>query len=212
MLKPTRVAGRLTKTALMILVAFASLVAAVPPKVSLTRESREALARVTADGLRGHVSFLASDALEGRRAGARGADLAAEYIAAQFRRAGLEPAGADGSYFQTATFTSRGAPATEITSRNVAAILRGSDPKLRDTYVILSAHYDHLGIRENVEGDKLFNGANDNASGTAGLVEVASALSTLKRRPRRSILFVAFTGEEFGLRGSRFYAEHPLVP
>ncbi|HEV2704342.1 MAG TPA: M28 family peptidase [Pyrinomonadaceae bacterium] len=208
----TRFARRRWQTALALVVVFASVVAAVPPKVELKRETREALARITADALRAHVSFLASDALEGRRAGARGSDVAAEYIAAQFRRAGLEPAGENGSYFQLATYTSRAAPNTEIKSRNVVGLLRGSDPKLRDTYVVLSAHYDHLGIRENLEGDQIFNGANDDASGTAAVVEVAAALSTLKRRPRRSVLFVAFTGEEHGLRGSRFYAEHPLVP
>jgi hypothetical protein len=212
MLRDTRLARSRWQTALALVVACASVVAVVPPKVELTRATREALARITDEGLRAHVSFLASDALEGRRAGARGAEVAAEYIAAQFRRAGLEPAGENGSYFQLATFTSRSAPTTEIKSRNVVGLLRGSDPKLRETYVVLSAHYDHIGVRENQEGDQIFNGANDDASGTAAVVEVASALSTMKRRPRRSILFVAFTGEEFGLRGSRFYVEHPLVP
>ncbi|HEX5705729.1 MAG TPA: M20/M25/M40 family metallo-hydrolase [Pyrinomonadaceae bacterium] len=176
-------------------------------------EVRAAVARVSADSLRGHVSFLASDALEGRNAPSRGLDVAAEYVAAQFRRAGLEPAGEAGSYFQTATLTSRREPGVTYQSRNVAAVLRGSDPALRDTYVIVSAHYDHVGVRETAEGeDKIFNGANDNASGTAAVMEIAATLASLKRRPRRSILFVAFTAEEKGLLGSRYYGQHPLVP
>lgn len=182
-------------------------------KALLRAEARAAAARVSAASLRGHVSFLASDMLEGRDTPSRGLDMAAEYLVAQFRRAGLEPAGEDGGYFQTTTHTSRRNPGQTYQSRNVAALLRGSDPALRDTYVIVSAHYDHVGAREDVEGaDKIFNGANDDASGTAAVVEIASALAAMKRRPRRSLLFVAFTAEEKGLLGSRFYSQHPLVP
>ena len=356
---------------------------------------RAALEGVTAESMRGHLSFLASDALEGRRTPSRGLDIAAEYIAAQFRRAGLEPAGGDG-YFQTAewrlsardaaafrlsfgggasaapairaeqlgvgfsiaglnfwepqgelslsgarllkldyaapnasltreqvegrvvvtelpafprgdqaraiqllreenAFLTRlralGAPLvlaferrserarggraprvidperaggarnlpeglddaqaaplvfvhgaeaarffdslpagasdatadvrvpapveTPVKVRNVAAVLRGSDPALRDTYVIVSAHYDHIGVREGCDAsreDCINNGANDNGSGTVGVVELASALSKLQQRPKRSILFLAFFGEELGLVGSRFYGRRPLVP
>ena len=186
---------------------------------------RSALAQVTAEGLKGHLSFLASDALEGRRTPSRGLDIAAEYIAAQFRRAGLEPAGDDG-YFQTAKWadvaaTSRRARARltpeagELKVRNVAGILRGSDPTLKDTYVIVSAHYDHIGVRENCDAAKedcINNGANDDGSGTVGVIELASALSKLSPRPRRSILFLTFFGEELGLVGSRYYGQHPVVP
>ena len=99
--------------------------------------------------------------------------------------------------------------------RNVAGILRGSDPTLKGTYVIVSAHYDHLGVRENCDRAKedcVYNGANDDGSGTVGVVELASALSKLKPRPKRSILFMTFFGEELGLVGSRYYGRHPLVP
>ena len=278
------------------------------------------LARISADSLRGHLSFLASDLLEGRGTPSRGLDLAAEYIAAQFRRANLEPAGDDG-YFQTATvsvreqnpegfemtatgggktihvdpretsilqpvildnvparaatggmvsgekqvvvvtdprsriFVSGGpglalyagrvapqvadpevarqnagrntvnspelleilknadahmtvhvAPPIEraVKVRNVAGILRGSDPALRDTFVLLTAHYDHLGVG--------FDGANDDGSGTVSVVEIASALAAMHPHPKRSILFMTFFGEERGLLGSRYYGRHPLVP
>ncbi len=275
------------------------------------------LSHITAESLRGHLSFIASDALEGRATPSRGLDLAAEYIAAQFRRAGLEPAGDDG-YFQTATvnvreqnpegfemtvtgggktihvdpgqtsivtdrplkfddvpvttsgqdaagkvviLSSRGpipqgarlvlyfgrggaqvsmpdgprsrfsrdtvlspelmeflktAPNARMTLhvsatterpakvRNVAGILRGSDPSLRDTFVLLTAHYDHLGVG--------FDGANDDGSGTVSVVEIASALASMNPHPKRSIVFMTFFGEERGLLGSRYYGRHPLVP
>ncbi len=327
-----------------------------------------ALARIQADSLRGHLSFLASDLLEGRDTPSRGLEIAAHYIAAQFRRAGLEPAGDDG-YFQTATFDMRepdlegfelsfsggdvsvrvapdqaslfntsggelagaialrirpelgsplggvtreqaqgkvllvdfgppsetrplirsvlsvtgaasrlqpalvilldrgwglarlmprarlidreGPPPPQtastvvvrdpavaklldslpaegasltvsarwkapvprpVTLRNVAGLVRGSDAALKETAVVLSAHYDHTGMLASGEGDRIFNGANDNASGAATVVELASAIASLEHKPRRSVLFLAFFGEERGLLGSRFYVRHPLVP
>ena len=305
---------------------------------------------VTADALRGHVSFLASDALEGRNSPSQGLDVAAEYIASRFRAAGLKPMGDDG-YFQTADWTRsqaspegfamtlesggrryevpysqvtmEAAPATQLDQvgmvrlsleeaaktkdealrgkallinlpaidrtvmqrysslrrrllklapaaviliaegtvpasgppsrgggalrsladtpliplvvvrkpelatlqdvkltlklsaaietpakmRNVAGMIEGSD--LKDEVLIVSAHYDHLGLATSGK-DTVYNGANDNASGTAGMLEVASALA--KRRPRRSVLFLAFFAEEKGLLGAGHYTRHPLVP
>jgi hypothetical protein len=324
---------------------------------------------LTANSLIADVSFLASDALEGRDTPSKGLDIAAEYIAAQFRRAGLEPAGDDG-YFQTAPFASvtpnaegleftlevsgqilhasreslavqvgaeadlsqagafkmlstdtaardgltpgqlkgkvllleipaspaqptaggrggaavggamlqaaaraeaalvvavRMAPRTQITSqtpqlrdlssavqpvisvtddliqaavaaiktgpiegnvsahvaapavvpvklRNVVGVLRGSDPVLRDTGVALTGHYDHLGIRGTGPGDHIFNGANDDASGTSSVIEIANALSGLPTRPRRSLIFIALFGEERGDLGSHYYVQHPVFP
>ena len=97
-------------------------------------------------------------------------------------------------------------------SPNVAAVLRGSDPKLRDEYVVLSAHLDHVGVDPTGEGkDTIFNGAYDNASGIAVLLEVANAFTRLPA-PRRSILFLAVTGEEEGLNGSDYFARNPTVP
>ena len=302
----------------------------------LTPEQRAVMNHISADSLRGNLSFLASDLLEGRATPSRGLDLAAEYVAAQFRRAGLEPAGDDG-YFQTATVTMRepnregfvmtvtaggrtmtiaaedayipsvtplnmddaelvvadgsqaltaaavtgkavlvtgrlvrfpqgarpslvlslgdfptgsqvaspeaapqmittgviakpavadfvrGVAEARITIhtaaasekavkvRNVAAILRGSDPQLRDTYVMLSSHYDHLGMAASGD-DRIYNGANDDGSGSSSVMEVASALAALPVHPKRSVLFILFFGEERGLWGSHFYAAHPIVP
>lgn len=316
--------------------------------------------RITANNLKADLSFLASDALEGRGTPSPGLDVAAEYIASQFRRAGLEPAGDDG-YFQTARYANvvpnldglefaievggtataahkdtmfpqqpaavdlkhtamvkvsggdmaainaltteqvrgkvlvldfpegtsafavlrqlpaltgrlqpalvvllrtsgtssmtprlreenaSGAPVVPVLTvwdeavrkvfaakalpddaaisahmaapnsvpvklHNVAGVLRGSDPQLRDTYVMLTAHYDHLGVRGTGEGDHIYNGANDDGSGTVSVIEVANALAAQSVRPKRSIVFVTFFGEELGLVGSRYYGAHPIFP
>jgi len=300
----------------------------------LTPQMQSTMDRISAQSLRGHLSFIASDLLEGRATPSRGLDLAAEYIAAQFRRAGLEPVGDDG-FFQTATLIQRepnwegfemtvtsgdktiridrseaylipesalnlhevpivmadqntpadqtqgkvvfllkprgpgnfGQPALILAAsaniptgpqvrdpeagagrgpmnmvnkpelaaflndhpdarlsvhmaasidhpvkvHNVAGLLRGSDPKLSDTYVLLTAHYDHLGTRTTGD-DKIFNGANDDGSGTVSVVEIAGAIAALNPHPKRSILFMTFFGEERGLVGSRYYGRHPLLP
>lgn len=94
---------------------------------------------------------------------------------------------------------------------NVAGLLRGSDANLNKTYVLLTAHYDHIGTRPGGV-DTVFNGANDDGSGTVSVVEIASALAAAPVRPARSILFMTFYGEELGLVGSRYYGQHPLVP
>jgi hypothetical protein len=355
------------KKLVLLLALFGASVSAA----TLTPDQDATLARISANSLRGHLSFIASDLLEGRGTPSRGQDLAAEYLAAQYRRAGLEPMG-DDDYFQTAlwshtlpdlagfAFTLRAGarelvltpkqvsfkpgvavsaakaavikadwsnlaplealgaavagkvvlveapvvkpktreeymamladknavlariaklqplivlsldrvrpagdgggsgeltdpaqPATpahpfltihgeqavalfdalpagagaatldlhlgaaivkQVKLRNVAALLRGSDPLLKDSYVILSAHYDHLGMRPDMDGDNIFNGANDDGSGTVSVIEVASAMASMKQRPKRSILFLNVFGEELGMLGSAYYGRHPLVP
>ena len=101
---------------------------------------------------------------------------------------------------------------TVLESQNVAGILRGSDPARRNEFVVLSAHLDHLGVGEPVHGDAIYNGAMDNASGVAAMLEVAARLRAAGERPARSLLFVAVTGEEKGELGSRYFAAHPTVP
>lgn len=100
----------------------------------------------------------------------------------------------------------------EVESDNVIAMLEGSDPKLKDEHIIYTAHWDHLGRDSNLEGDQIYNGALDNASGTSALLEIAEAFSKLKERPKRSILFLAVTAEEKGLLGAKYYAHNPLYP
>lgn len=187
---------------------------------ALPEEQAHWLSTISANTLRGNLSFLASDALEGRGTPSRGLDIAAEYIAAQFRAAGLEPLGDDG-YFQTADWREI-APKREIAKyadapqplkvRNVVGLLRGSDPELSKTYVLVTAHYDHLGVREGNGDDAIYNGANDDGSGTVSVIELARAFAARKERPKRSIVFMTVFGEEHGLVGSRYYGAHPLVP
>ena len=95
---------------------------------------------------------------------------------------------------------------------NILGMIKGSDEELNDTYIILSAHYDHLGIGVPVDGDSIYNGVFDNAAGVAALLEIASVISSMEKKPRRSIIFALFTGEEKGLLGSRYYIDHSPVP
>lgn len=99
-----------------------------------------------------------------------------------------------------------------VDSRNVVAMLEGSDPALKNEYVIYTAHWDHFGIGEKVKGDSIYNGALDNATGTAGLLAMAKAFAAAKTAPKRSILFLSVTSEEQGLLGSQYYGMMPLYP
>jgi Zn-dependent M28 family amino/carboxypeptidase len=100
----------------------------------------------------------------------------------------------------------------EIQTRNVVARIEGSDPQLKNETVIFSAHWDHLGVGEPVNGDKIYNGAADNATGCAMIIEMARAWAMLPEKPKRSAIFLAVTAEEAGLRGSEYYGQHPVVP
>ena len=188
--------------------AFAVVIAVYAASPKPAPQETSMVRRIQADALRGHVQFLSSDLLEGRDTPSRGLDIAGEYAAANFRRMGLEPLGPEG-YFQTVVVEPEDPNSPK--SRNVAAVLRGSDPRLRDSYVILSAHYDHVGLAPDGD-DRIFNGANDDASGVASVLTAAEALAAMRPRPKRSIIFMLFCGEEKVLRGSRYYALHPLVP
>jgi Peptidase family M28/PA domain len=106
---------------------------------------------------------------------------------------------------------SRTTSASTVTSPNVIGVLPGSDPKLAGEYVLLMAHLDHIGVDPSKTGDKIFNGAMDNASGTASMIEAARALSSMPNRPRRTIVFAAVTAEEKGLLGSDYLARHPVI-
>ena len=103
--------------------------------------------------------------------------------------------------------------AEDVTAPNVVGILEGSDPRLREEHVVFSGHMDHVGIGAPDEnGDSIFNGADDDASGTVAVMEVAEAMASLGTAPRRSMIFLLVSGEEKGLWGSEWYAENPSVP
>ena len=99
-----------------------------------------------------------------------------------------------------------------LTAPNVVAVLPGSDPDLRDEYVLISAHMDGLGVGTAIDGDSIYNGADDNASGTSALLEIAEAMAALQEGPRRSVIFLAVSGEEIGLLGSTWFVAHSPVP
>lgn len=353
---------------------------AEPPTTGdLPKPVTKAMKRISPDSMRGHLSFLSSDLLEGRNTPSRGLDIAAEYIAAQFRRAGLLPIPNTSSYFQTADWKVRKVNQREATAeltageskvalqgsqittlrlegldvaaspvykatwenlekikdlpdgamdgmllmvdmpsfnqlrslaegermkairklgelprtiaklkpaamvsfnrdtigdpdegqqlidpaeekqrqrrmnpsaavlhsaavagiweslpegrtdaqlsmklpkaeeepvklRNVIGYLKGSDPELKDTYVLVTSHYDHIGIGEPIDGDRIYNGANDDGSGTVSLIEIATSMAKMTERPKRSIIFMAVFGEEKGLLGSKYYARNPVFP
>ena len=100
----------------------------------------------------------------------------------------------------------------EVASRNVIGRIEGSDPGLKNECVVFTAHWDHIGRNDKLEGDKVFNGALDNASGTAGLLELARAFAQVRPAPKRTVVFLSVTAEEKGLLGARYYADHPLYP
>jgi hypothetical protein len=173
---------------------------------------KAALESISIQELKNHVNFLASDALEGREAGTTGAWAASKYIIGELEKSeGLRPGD--------------GGPGDDTTDwlqffkgnlRNILVSIPGSDPDLKDEFILIGAHYDHVGYgsRSNSRGPIGFvhNGADDNASGTAALMEVLEALATVEPAPRRSILAVFWDGEEKGLLGSEFFIQNPTIP
>lgn len=168
------------------------------------------------DGTLAHVRYLADDRLEGRAVATRGERCAGDYIAARFEALGLRPGGEDGTWFQSWTVSSDSphGGAVHGEARNVVAVLPGTDPHGTQSLVI-GAHYDHLGLGgfgslSPDQAGEVHNGADDNASGTAVLIEAARALASGPSLAQ-DVFFVAFTGEERGLWGSAHYAASPLL-
>jgi hypothetical protein len=165
-----------------------------------------AIVTITAEELREHDAFLADDTLEGRAAGSRGGRAAARYLETRLQSAALTPAGTSGRYVQ------RFNPGYQ----NVLGLVAGTDPKLRDEFILVGAHYDHVGYgswrNSNGPVGYIHNGADDNASGVAALLEMVDALSRTHWQPRRSILFAFWDGEEINLLGSRHWVRQPTLP
>jgi peptidase M28-like protein len=172
---------------------------------------------VTEQSVRNYMEALASDDMRGRGSATADELAAAKYIASQLKALKIEPAGDNGDYLQTVKFArrARGAPAdaagVEMTTTNVLGIIRGSDPKIAKETILLSAHLDHLGVRANLPGDNIFNGADDDASGVTAVLELAQALAD-GAKPKRTIVFALFGSEEIGGYGARYFQEHPPVP
>jgi hypothetical protein len=163
--------------------------------------------------IRGAMEFLASDALQGRASGSRDELLAATYLASQLRQIDIKPAGDDGSFIQNISgeFSSFRDGRKQWNTRNVIGVLPGRDAKLKDEVILLTAHLDHVGIREPVKGDSIYNGADDDASGCVAVLQLARMLAG-KERPKRTVFFVFFGSEETGGQGSEYFLEHPPMP
>ena len=205
-------------------------------------------ASITPAALQEWLGYVASDDLQGRALFSEGLDQAGSYIAEHLEAWGVKPGGEGGSYFQAVKIvgskTGEGASverdAADPTSgtrftRNVVGIVPGSDPALKDTYILFGAHYDHIGRTTDGSsvakadlgdhpgrcpgqapptprpGDTIYNGADDDGSGTVALMALARAFAA-GPRPKRSLVFVWHSGEETGLYGSRYYADYPVVP
>ena len=164
------------------------------------------------------IRYLSDDRLGGRMTGSPGADSAAAYLARRFEQVGLQPAA--GGWFQSFT-VAKEAPVAQsarvggLVGRNVIGLLPGHDPNLRNETVVVGAHYDHLGLGgfgslDPDSAGRVHNGADDNASGSAMLIQIAERLA--QTPPARTVLFIAFSGEELGLLGSAHYVKQPLYP
>lgn len=188
---------------------FAALVVCL----SLAAFGQQSPSSTTRNVIRGELEFLASDALQGRGSGTHDELVAATYLASQLRAFGIAPAGDNGSYIQNVSgefdFFRQGKK--QWNTRNVVGILLGSDPALKNQVILLTAHLDHLGIGKPVDGDEIYNGADDDASGCVAVLQLARSLAA-GIRPRRTVLFVFFGSEETGGQGNQYFLDHPPVP
>jgi hypothetical protein len=190
--------------AALVAVALASLLR--PVGAATNTMLAVAMESITAGELYEHVEVLADDVYEGRAAGSRGGRAAAQYIVQQLRQTVLEPAGTRGDYFQTFNHN----------WRNILVLHRGDDPDLQNELIVIGGHYDHVGYgnqgNSNGPTGRIHNGADDNASGVAVLLETIEAFAASSISTRRPILFAFWDGEERGLVGSKYWLQSPTVP
>jgi len=199
--------SRYLATGLMPLVGiFYLALPAASAELNETRAFSAALQSITTPELGRHVEVLADDSFEGRQAGSRGGRAAGGYLIKAMQDDAIAPAGDDGGYFQL----------FHGNYRNVLGMIEGRDPQLKRDFIVIGAHYDHVGYgsARNSFGPTgyIHNGADDNASGTAGVLEMMQAFASLAQPPRRSILFAFWDGEEEGLLGSKHFVRYPTVP
>ncbi|GAB5400114.1 MAG: M28 family metallopeptidase [Aureisphaera sp.] len=164
---------------------------------------------ITAEDLKTHLYKFADDKMQGRMTGTEGQKMAAEYLKDFYVSQGIDAPIEKGDYFQEIPAEYFGRMSEPKPSENVVAFIKGSEKP--DEIIVLSAHYDHVGTRDG----KVYNGADDDGSGTVGMLEIAEAFQKAVKDgngPKRSILFLHVTGEEIGLYGSKYYTENPLFP
>lgn len=172
---------------------------------------KKGIETITEEDCKKHVYFLASDELEGRMSGKKGNVKAAEYIKSEFERYGL-PTMYDEFKISRANAGPKNEKGDDFT-KNIYAWIEGQDPILKNEIVVIGAHMDHIGYGPKMSRSKkieIHNGADDNASGTSALLEIAQAMSKLK--VKRTVVFQAYSGEEMGLLGSKHYVDNPKFP
>jgi len=181
--------------------------------LKITEEYKLAKDSITKEEQVEMLTYLASDELVGRLSGEKGNELAAEYIAKEFEEYGLIKGMGD-SYFQEFEIDFKGKG--KVKTKNVIGYFEGNDAVLKDQVIIVCAHFDHMGggnfLINPSEAKEIYNGADDNASGTVGLLELADAFSHIKDKIRRTILFLACSGEEQQMLGTKYYVKNPIFP
>jgi hypothetical protein len=162
---------------------------------------------ISVDSLKKHVYTLADDSFEGRSIGTKGGDRAAQYIVQQFELIGIKPLLT--KYYHHFVYHTH---AQSAEGKNVIGLIEGSHPELKNEYIVIGAHYDHVGYYFKDGKKIIYNGADDNASGVAGVIELARAIYNNQSQFERSIILVAFDGEETGLNGSKWFVKDSLIP
>ena len=179
-----------------------------PTKVSASLE--DSIALIKEDSIRQEIAFIASKEFRGRDTGSQENVKAADYIIEELKKLNIKPLKTDGNYRQD--FTVNGRDMDNVTTSNILGIIEGTDPALKDRYIVVGAHFDHVGSRA-CQGGGLCQGADDNASGTVGLLHIARSLVAMRSTLKRNVLLMWFSGEELGLLGSKFYVNNnPIVP
>lgn len=155
------------------------------------------------------VNHISSDTMRGRKNGSPEMKIVASWLAGKFKEFGLKSFSGNDGYYQH-YFIKRGKDS--IAENNIIGYIEGSDPKLKNEYIVISAHFDHIGVGRPGQADSIYNGADDNASGTCAVLAVAKTIQMMKVKPSRTIVFATFSGEEMGLCGSRYFAGHSPIP
>ena len=181
------------------------------PKAQKTADLSEYMNTITSEELSKHLYIVAADEMEGRDTGTEGQKKAGKYLIEQYKKNGISypPQASDWYQKVPSEFMAKGFSPKLNDSENIWAFIKGSEKP--DEILVISAHYDHVGTKNG----EVYNGADDDGSGTVALLEIAQAFAKAKKDglgPKRSILFLHVTGEEHGLHGSRFYSENPLFP
>lgn len=174
-----------------------------PKSKKVKAAMRAAMNSISVEAARAHIGFLASDCLQGRKAGENGSRVAAAYIESMLRQYGIRPLNAE--YRQPFDITLKFTWKKDSVNMKLANVIGMIPGRKSDEYVIVGAHFDHVGIGTPVDGDSIYNGADDNASGVSAVLQIARAFAESGIQPERNVIFAFWDGEELGLHGSAYF-------